>query len=68
MLLFTIHKHQVSVFLTQRSSRLPATERSSRNSGFNVHYATTRELRIAAVSDVNPLELDSLIATLAQAQ
>jgi anti-sigma factor RsiW len=68
MLLFTIHKHQVSVFLTQRTNRLPATERSNNRSGFAVHYATTQGLRIAAVSDVNPSELDQLLAALVQAQ
>jgi hypothetical protein len=68
MLLFTIHKHQVSVFLTQRTSRLPAVESSSTRSGFTVHYATTQELRIAAVSDVNPSEIDLLVEALAQAQ
>ena len=68
MLLFTIHKHQVSVFLTQRTNRFPPTERSSIRSGFTVHYATTQELRIAAVSDVNPSELDHLVAALVQAQ
>ena len=67
LLLFTIHKHQVSVFLTQRSRGF-ALERSVTRSGFVVHYATTQELRIAAVSDVNPSELDGLIASLVQVQ
>lgn len=68
MLLFTVGKHQVSVFLMQRTNQLPATERSSTRSGFNVRYASTSELHLAAVSDVNPLELDHLVAALTQAQ
>jgi anti-sigma factor RsiW len=68
MLLFTVGKHRVSVFLTERTNHLPAMERSSTRSGFDVHYATTSELHIAAVSDVNPLELDHLVAALTQAQ
>jgi anti-sigma factor RsiW len=67
LLLFTIHKHQVSVFLTQGSRRL-VLERSVTRSGFVVHYATTQELRIAAVSDVNPAELDVLVASLVKVQ
>lgn len=68
MLLFTIGKHQASVFLTERANRLPAIERSSTRSGFAIRYATSKELRIAAVSNVNPPELDHLVAALAQAQ
>jgi anti-sigma factor RsiW len=68
LLLFTIHKHQVSVFLTQRSHHLAALERSVTRSGFMIHYATTQELRIAAVSDVNPAELDGLITSLVKVQ
>lgn len=68
MLLFTIHKHDVSVFLTQRSSRFTAIEQSGTHSGFAIHYAHTPELRIAAVSNVDPKELDLLIADIVQAQ
>jgi anti-sigma factor RsiW len=67
LLLFTVHKHEVSVFLTQRSSRVPEL-RSATRSGFAIRYAATQELRIAAVSDLNPPELDLLVATIAQAQ
>lgn len=68
MLLFTVHKHEVSVFLTQRSNRTTAIERSGTRSGFAIHYATTPELRIAAVSNVDPQQLDLLIAAIVQAQ
>ena len=68
LLLFTLHKHEVSVFLTQRTGMpLPVRPRSTR-SGFSIHSTDTHDLRITAVSDVNPAELDSLLATLVQVQ
>jgi anti-sigma factor RsiW len=68
LLLFTIHKHEVSVFLTQRATSptlgdLPGTRR-----GFTIHSATTPDLHMIAVSDVNPADLDLLLAALVQAQ
>jgi anti-sigma factor RsiW len=66
LLLFTIHKHEVSVFLTQRTSG-PATLPSIR-SGFSIRHATTQDLRLIAVSDVNPADLDVLVSALVQAQ
>ena len=68
LLLFTIQKHRVSVFVTQRSVdgsilRLPANQ-----SGFAIQRASTRNLHITAVSDVNPAELERLVAALAAVQ
>jgi anti-sigma factor RsiW len=68
LLLFTIHKHEVSVFLTQRSGDPIAGVGSRSRSGFAIHDATTPELRIEGVSDVNPIELDLLISALVEAQ
>jgi anti-sigma factor RsiW len=68
LLLFTIHKHEVSVFLTQRSGTDLATPPSGIRSGFDIHYASTHDLRIAAVSDVNPADLELLLSALVQAQ
>jgi anti-sigma factor RsiW len=68
LLLFTIHKHEVSVFLTQRSGSPIATVLPGIRSGFAIHYATTRDLRIVAISDVNPADLDLLVSALVQAQ
>jgi anti-sigma factor RsiW len=65
-LLFTIHKHQVSVFLTQRATNL--TTLPPARSGFTLHTATTPDLQIIAVSDVNPADLDALLAVLVHAQ
>jgi anti-sigma factor RsiW len=68
LLLFTIHKHQVSIFLTQRATGPTLTALPSTRAGFNLHTATTPDLRIVAVSDVNPAELDNLVTSLVQAQ
>jgi anti-sigma factor RsiW len=68
LLLFTIHKHEVSVFLTQRSGSPIATALPSIRSGFTLRSATTSDLRIVAVSDVNPVDLDLLVSALEQAQ
>ena len=68
LLLFTIHKHEVSVFLTQRATGPNLASLPSTRAGFNLHTATTPDLRIIAVSDVNPADLDNLLAVLVQAQ
>jgi anti-sigma factor RsiW len=68
LLLFTIHKHEVSVFLTQRSGADIATLPSGIRSGFDIHYASSHDLRIAAVSDVNPADLELLLSALVKAQ
>jgi anti-sigma factor RsiW len=68
LLLFTIHKHEVSVFLTQRSTSPTLTALPSTRAGFTLHTATTPDLRIIAVSDVNPSDLNHLVASLVQAQ
>ena len=68
LLLFTIHKHQVSVFVTQRSGGPNLIAPPGVRSGFTIQSATTRDLQIVAVSDVNPADLDALVAVLAKAQ
>lgn len=68
LLLFTIHKHEVSVFLTQRSVSPITTMLPRIRSGFTIHDETTQELRIIAVSDVNPSDLDLLLSALVQVQ
>jgi anti-sigma factor RsiW len=68
LLLFTIHKHEVSVFLTQRLGGLDLTGLAGTRSGFAIDSANTHELRIIAVSDVNPAELDALVSALVKAQ
>ena len=68
LLLFTVHKHEVSVFLTERSDSPATTLLSGVQSGFTIHHAITHDLRIIAVSDVNPADLDLLLSALVEAQ
>lgn len=68
LLLFTIHKHEVSIFLTQKATSLNLTALPGTRAGFTLRTATTSDLRIIAVSDVNPADLDLLVAALVQAQ
>ena len=68
LLLFTIHKHEVSIFLTQRAISPTFTTLPSTRAGFTLHTATTPDLCIIAVSDVNPADLNLLVASLLQAQ
>jgi hypothetical protein len=64
LLLFSIHNHEVSVFLTQRTTGSTLTALPNTRAGFTLHTATTPDLRIVAVSDVNPADLDNLLAAL----
>ena len=68
LLLFTIHKHEVSVFLMQRHGGAALTAPSATRAGFTIRSATSPGLRIFAVSNVNPVDLDNLVATLVGAQ
>jgi anti-sigma factor RsiW len=68
LLLFTVRKHEVSVFLTQRSTSSSLTTLPSARAGFTLRTATTPDLRIVAVSNVNPADLDNLMAVLVQTQ
>jgi anti-sigma factor RsiW len=68
LLLFTIHKHEVSVFLTQRANSPILTTLPRSRAGFTLQTSTTPDLRIIAVSDVNPADLDKLVAALVRAQ
>jgi anti-sigma factor RsiW len=68
LLLFAIHKHEVSVFLTQRANSPILTTLPRSRAGFTLQTATTPDLRIIAVSDVNPADLDKLVAALVRAQ
>jgi len=68
LLLFTIHKHQVSMFLTQRSGGSTGPLLSENRAGFTIRTATAGDLRIVAVSDVNPADLERLLAVVTSAQ
>ena len=66
-LIFRIGKHEASVFLTQKTGDALVFAPGTR-AGFNLRTATTAELRLTAVSDVNPADLDSLVAVLVKVQ
>lgn len=68
LLLFSIGKHQASIFLTQRSASESAPVSRGTQSGFTIQYANTHDLRIIAVSDVNPSDLALLTSALVEAQ
>ena len=67
LLLFTVGKHQASVFITQRSS-MPIASAASARSGFALRSTTAGELDMIAVSDADPQQLDRLLASLASVQ
>jgi len=66
-LIFNIGRHEASVFLTQRAGRVLILAAATR-SGFNLRTATAAELRMTAVSDVSPAQLDALVTALEKAQ
>lgn len=66
LLLFTMGKHQVSVFITEQSSFAAAP--ASTRSGFALRSTTAGELRLIAVGDVDATQLDRLLVSLASAQ
>jgi anti-sigma factor RsiW len=68
LLFFTIHKHEVSVFLTQRLGGPDLTTLPATRSGFAICSATSHNLRIVAVSDVNLADLNTLLAALVRVQ
>jgi anti-sigma factor RsiW len=68
LLIFTTHRHQVTVLMSQQPSDLALSTIPKARAGFTIHSASSSHLHIIAVSDVNPAELDLLIAALARAQ
>ena len=67
LLLFTIHKHHVSVFVTQ-GGLLQNLFLSNSRSGFQIAHAKAGGLDLVGVSNVNRSELDALLETLVKAQ
>jgi anti-sigma factor RsiW len=66
-LIFTIGKHEASVFLTERAGNGLVLAPGTR-SGFNLRTAAAAELRLTAVSDVSPAQLDALVTALEKVQ
>lgn len=67
-LLFSIGRHQVSVFVMQKTGNALAGELPPEHSGFHLMSFATGELEGIAISDVNPARLAELVGSLAQAQ
>ncbi|MGA3130906.1 MAG: zf-HC2 domain-containing protein [Terracidiphilus sp.] len=67
LLLFSIHKHRVSVFVSQGEA-LPVLLLSHVRSGFQMTHANAAGLEFVAVSDVNRSELEALMIVLTKAQ
>lgn len=67
LLLFTIHKHRVSVFVSQASPLQDLFLRASR-SGFQIAHRRAAGLDFVGVSDVSRPDLDALMATLVKVQ
>ena len=67
-LLFSIGKHRVSVFVREKGGAGELRETATERSGFHVASASTRELELVAVSDVDAGRLRGLVAAIAHAQ
>ena len=67
LLLFTIHKHHVSVFIGQAGLFSGVISKTSR-SGFHFSSAKAGGLELLGVSDVNGAELEALVTKLAAVQ
>jgi anti-sigma factor RsiW len=67
LLLFAIHKHRVSVFVTQDGA-LPVGLLGGKRSGFEIIHASAAGVEFVAVSDVNRPELAALTAAITKAQ
>ena len=68
LLLFTTGKHQVTVFVTQSSSSSAAPPADSTRSGYTLRSIAAGDLRLTAIGDVDPPQLDRLLSSLASVQ
>lgn len=67
-LLYSVGKHRVSIFLRQKSGADQTNEPATERSGFHVVDASTYDLEVVAVSDVDPARLTELVSALRLAQ
>ena len=68
LLLYSIGKHRVSVFISQNTSAAISAGISAEQAGFHVAGFSTNDLHAVAVSDADPARLSSLVAAIEQAQ
>ena len=67
-LLYTIGRHHVSVFLTERRAGEPTAVKHSEHSGFKVTSVGVGDLDIVAVSDVDSARLAELVSLIRTVQ
>jgi anti-sigma factor RsiW len=68
LLLYSVGKHRVSVFVRQRTGAGIPTGFSAEHEGFHVIGFSTDELEAVAVSDVDPNRLSNLVGVIEQSQ
>jgi anti-sigma factor RsiW len=71
LLFFTMRKHQISVFLMQRDVNPRSLANSSpvsTRSGFTIETHDAGPITLIAVSDANPADMHTLLASLVQVQ
>jgi len=68
LLLYSIGKHRVSVFVQARTNTKTSDRRSADRAGFHVDEFSTNDLQVVAVSDVDQARLSNLVSILEQAQ
>jgi len=68
LLLYSIGKHRVSIFVRQRTSTGIPDGFSREHDGFRVIGFSTGELEAVAVSDVDPIRLSALVGMIEQSQ
>jgi anti-sigma factor RsiW len=67
-LLYSIGRHRVSVFVSQKASAHGVPSFGADHAGFHVMVVSTGELEMAAVSDVDPARLAELVNLIRRAQ
>jgi anti-sigma factor RsiW len=68
LLLYSIGKHRVSVFVMQRKSTGPSNAIEAEHAGFHATAFSTTDLDVFAVSDVDPVRLSGLVNLIEQVQ
>jgi anti-sigma factor RsiW len=68
LLLYSIGKHRVSVFVLQRTVTSPARALTAEHAGFHVAAFSTSDLDVFAVSDVDTIRLSNLVSQIQRAQ
>jgi anti-sigma factor RsiW len=68
LLLYSIGKHRVSVFVRQRTTAESTNQLQTEHAGFHVAAFSTSDLDLVAVSDVDPTRLSNLVSLIEQSE